>query len=63
MSVLVCDPNQDLLRSLAAINIFTLSAANWTATPDSMIIDPMNNAALRPSSSDASGVKGSPCNA
>ena len=43
------------------MNICMLLAVNCKATPASMISDPRNRAALRPSMSEANGVRGSPC--
>ena len=52
------DEGKDLLINRAPMNIATDDDATCTATPASIIMDPMNKAALRPIRSDANGVKG-----
>lgn len=53
--------NMDSLMKRAPINIATDTDATCSATPASIITDPRNKAARRPSKSDANGVKGIAC--
>ena len=43
------------------MNIATDTDATCSATPESIIIEPKNNAALRPNKSEANGVRGIAC--